>query len=150
MSCGGNIAAQIPKYSTSVPFGQLHTLSTGSTFTTCKWIFSHPVNFILNILFINATVPGLEAGHICGSNNTNFITINRVNFSNSKVETLQPYCGERELNAIRQHGTVEIELHHNKPVLGVNGVSLTVMIEASLKGIQYCTIFFSLYHIFQP
>ena len=109
---------------------------------TCKWIFSPPINFVLNIFFINATVSGFQAGHICGNANTNFITIRKVDNDNSTVDTLQPYCGERELNGIRIMGTVEIELHYNEIALNGNGLSLAVMYEASLKGKSYHPVFY--------
>ncbi|XP_065066378.1 cubilin-like [Rhopilema esculentum] len=132
-TCGENITARVPRYNVGEQFGEIYVISspTASNVTYCKWTFSNPQKFLLNIFFINITVPPAPKVKDCTDN---YVIIRKYDAENKTFLALKPYCGERKLPDIRINGSVEIAMHLKRRLANSSGISMAVRIEASSKG----------------
>ena len=132
-TCGENITAKVPRYNVGEQFGEIYVLSspTASNVTYCKWTFSNPQKFLLNIFFVNITVPGTSKVKDCTDN---YVKIRKYDVENKTFLALKPYCGDRKLPGIRINGSIEIAMHLKRGLANSSEMSMAVRIEASSKG----------------
>ena len=129
-SCEHQIKIAEPRHSSSKSNDKIYVLSIDQSLnaTKCVWNFSTSNNFLLNLIFLNYTSPA-SAGSDCS---IGYYLIKTYEPSINASSITGPYCGRRQ-NGIRVNGVISIELVAQREEY-VAGLSLSVLIEASSKG----------------